>query len=112
MTVLCTTGISAASPAINLGHMLRPDQFLDALRVKAAGGLKDDSADCYFWQSATQYPEYADQKLVSSFDKTLIKLDTESADRIIVEVNSVTQVGGENDETKTKTSNFYIAWVP
>ena len=76
---------------VNLGKLLRPDQFLDALRVKAAGGIKDDSAECYFWQSATNLPAYTDQKLVSTFDRTAIKIEPESEDRIIVEVTGVSQ---------------------
>ena len=104
------------STQIDLNKLLRPDKFLDALRVKAAGGVKDDSADCWFWQSATEYPAYAEQKLVSSYDAKSIKIEPESADRVIVQIAGVKYQKDATEEEAAggtcNAGNFYIAWVP
>ena len=109
------SGGNASSAVIDLSQLLRPEKFLDALRVKAAGGVKDDSADCWFWQSATEYPAYAEQKLVSSFDRNLIKIEPEDENRVIVQIAGVNQQKDATEEEEAgapfKTSNFYIAWV-
>ena len=101
---------------INMCHLLRPAEFLDALRVKAAGGIKDNYAECWFGFNAEELPEYTNQKLVSSFDRNLIKIEPESKDRVIVEISGITQERDANEEddkasAPTKVNNFFIAWV-
>lgn len=99
---------------INLGTFLRPDYFLDAVREKTSGGPKYTG---WFWFTN---PEYREQKLVATMDRTKL-----SQERTVVAVtgafvqkNPVVPEEGEEGEQVveehpvTKMSNFYFTWVP